>query len=69
MSVVSYSRPDGFEAMFWKLCLKLPWKGQMITLIISLKRQLLYGVMELSTGSYMLTLHVTCVLQGMFFVP
>ena len=51
------------EAKIWKLCLELLWRSQMRTLIISLKRQFLCGKMELSTGSYMLTLHVICLLQ------
>ena len=40
----------------------------MRTLIISLKKQLCCGKMELSTGSYiMLILHVICLLQVTFF--
>jgi hypothetical protein len=52
VSVVSDSRLIGLEAKLWKLCLELLWRGQMRTLIISLKKQFLCGKMNLSTGSY-----------------
>ena len=31
VSVVRDSRPGGLEAKFWKLCLKLIWRGHMKT--------------------------------------
>ena len=68
VSVVSDSRPAGLEAKIWMLFLEFLGRGQMRTLRISLKRQFLHGKMELSTGSYMPTVHVIRLLQVTFFV-
>ena len=59
---------NGLEAKIRKLRLELLWKSQMKTLLISLKRQFFCEKMELSTGSYILTLHVICLLQVMILV-
>jgi hypothetical protein len=69
VSVVGDLRPTGLEARLWKLCLELLRRGQTRTLIISLKKQFLCGKTELSTGSYILILHIICLLQVMFIVP
>ena len=66
VSVVSDSRLTGLEAKLWKLSLELLWRGQMRTLIISLKKQFHCGKLQLSTGSYMLILQVICLLQVIF---